>query len=80
MSNEFTPIVPPVTITLSRGLKTALEYVAARVPHGRTILDHGLREVVHTALDENPAIADATPVQIARRLGILKPAKRRRRA
>lgn len=83
--NAFTPIVGPLSINLNRGLKGMFEGLVKRLPNGATVLDAGLREVMHRAIDQNPQIPkqDFTAVGLAERLGIIEPEpkpKRRRRA
>lgn len=75
MSNQFTPIVPPVSINLQRGLKGMIEGIAARLPHGQAVLNAGLRDVVHRAIDQSPDLpkGEHTLVSLAERLGILNP-------
>ena len=82
-NDTFTPIIPPngIRLNLNRGLKGMFEGLIKRMPHGQKILDGGLKEVIHKAIDQNPEIPkqDLTAVQLAERMGILKPEKKVRR-
>ena len=83
--SDNTPIIPPVNINIARGLKGMFEGLVKRLPHGEKVLNGGLREVMHRAIDQNPQIpkSDFTAMQLAERLGIIQPEpkpKRRRRA
>ena len=73
-----------VTLNFNRGLKGMAEKLIQRFPHGQKVLDGGLREVINRAIDQNPEISkqDFTAVELAERMGLLKPEKpkRRRRA
>ena len=73
-----------LTLNFNRGLKGMAEKLIQRFPHGQKVLDGGLREVINRAIDQNPEISkqEFTAVELAERMGLLKPTKpkRRRRA
>lgn len=75
MSDRFTPILPPdgVTVNLNRGLKGLFEGIAKRLPHGEALLNSGLRNVIHRAVDEQQVPnKDFTAEDLAEHLGILQ--------
>jgi hypothetical protein len=83
--DTLTPIVGPdgVTINVARGIVGAAEKMLARFhPNGQKLWDGGLGEVIRKAVQQNPDIPkeDLTAVQLAERIGILKPERKRRRA
>lgn len=76
MSDKFTPIVPPdaLTVNLNRGLKGFLEGVVKRIPNGAAVLESGLRNVIHRAVDENAVPdKDFTVEDLAEHVGLLQP-------
>lgn len=80
----MTPIIPPdgVTVNLARGLMGAAEKLVKRAhPLGEKVWNGGLGEVVKRAIQQNPAIPDKdfTAVELAERMGILKPERKVRK-
>ena len=77
------PMIPGggVTINLNRGLKGMVEGLVKRLPNGAAILDGGLRNIIHRAVDENTDVPnkDFTAEDLAERIGILKPKPKTRR-
>jgi hypothetical protein len=72
----MTPAPNGVRINVARGLASLAEQACRRVRGGSTVWDGGLGEVVKQAIAESPDVPkeDITPVELARRMGILQPA------
>lgn len=56
-----------------RMIHRALETVARRIKHGGKVWDAGLGEVVKAAIHDSEIPGAMTPVELARRVGILRP-------
>jgi len=67
----------PIRINLVRGLMGICERFASKIPHGQTVMNAGLREVLHEGLKQNPAIPqeDLSLMDLARKVGFLNPLK-----
>jgi hypothetical protein len=72
---ENGPMNEPLTINVNRGLKGMAEGLTRLLPQGQRMLDGGLREILHRAIDQNPEIPkqDFTLVSVAERVGLIEP-------